>query len=308
MIKRVVTSAVLGSMLVAGCKPETDVEAIRQALPEAESVQINVPASGARVLGETAKFYAITRSVSVDLNRGAAGILLLVRTIVAYPVTSTEGDVYIWGPWTEALNPSEHRLTVQQNDAGAYAWSLEGRRKNSSDAFEAVVAGLAEPGDLPFKGKGEFTMDFDVAERLDPAGNDASGQLSVAYDLTESPRMVVMDYLRPETPPGGVAENVTLHYEYREGGEGGDFVYQLHGDLDDDGSAWEDLDIRSRWLASGAGRSDVHIQGGDLAPAELTGSECWDASFARVYWTDSLGWEATEGDPAACVFTSAVAP
>src|SRR5688572_478882 len=99
MTKHVVTSLVLGSLLAVGCKPEPDVEAIRQALPEAASVQIKVPDAGGRVLGETAKFYAITRGVSVDLNRGAASILLLVRAIVAYPVTSVEGDVYVWGPW-----------------------------------------------------------------------------------------------------------------------------------------------------------------------------------------------------------------
>ncbi len=301
-------SAILGTATLTGCKPqEHDVEAVRRALPQATAVQVKLPgatAASARALGEQARFYSITRGVSVDLNLSAAAVLIMVRTIVAFPVTSVEGDTYIWGPWTDALNPSEYRLSVSESAAGEYHWSLEGRRKADgvSAAYESVVAGLAIPG-RPLQGQGTFTMDFDVAERLDPAGNSGQGRISIDYDLEASPRSIVMDYERTETPPGGVAADVTFHYEYREAADGGgDFVFAVHGDLDDNGSAWEDLDIRSRWLASGAGRSDVKVAGGDLKASVLTGVECWDTSFGRVFWTDSLGWQPGEGDASSCAF------
>jgi hypothetical protein len=294
----------LGATAISACKPKDDVESIREALPQASAVQVKVPDQGARVLGETATFYTITRGVSVDLNLGAAAVLGLVRAIVSQPVTSIEGDTYIWGPWTEALNPSEFRLTVEEHVPGEYDWSLEGRRKDAGAGapYESVVAGLAIPG-RPLRGQGTFTVDFDVAERLDPAGNSGAGRIAVDYDLEAEPRSVVMDYERSETPPGGVATDVTFHYEYRVAADdSGDFLFTVHGDLDNNGSAWETVDIRSRWQPTGAGRSDVHVEGGDLSPAQLTGIECWDASFGRVYWTDSLGWQATEGDAAACVY------
>jgi hypothetical protein len=300
----------VGLATLGGCQPKDGVEGIRQALPQATSVQIKVPQGAARVLGEQAKFYSLTRGVSVDLNFGAAYVLILVRTIVAFPVTSIDGDTYIWGPWTDALNPSEYRLTVRESAAGEYSWSLEGRRKaeGASAAYASVVAGLAIPGQ-PFHGQGTFTLDFDVAERLDPAGNSGQGKIAVNYDLESEPKSVIMDYQHSETPPGGVPADVTFHYEYREAAGGaGDFVFVVHGDLDDNGSAWEDTDIRSRWQSSGAGRSDVRIAGGDLGDLVVTGVECWDTSFGRVYWTDSLGWEATEGDAASCAFDAALAP
>jgi hypothetical protein len=302
----VALSAVVGcSALLGGCKPKEDgVEAIRAALPQADAVQIRVPEGSARTLGELARFYQITRGVSVDLNHGAATVLLLVRAIVAFPVTSIEGDTYVWGPWTEALSPSEYRLTVSESAPGEYTWSLEGRVKadGASAAFEAVVAGIAIPGE-PLRGQGTFTMDFDVAERLDPAGNDGQGRLSVDYDLETEPRQVLMDFEKTETPPGGVPADVSFHYEYREAtGGAGDFVFSEYGDLDDNESAWEHLDIRSRWQADGAGRSDVTIEGGDLGAIVVEGSECWDTAFGRVYWSDSQGWEPSEGDAAACVF------
>jgi len=134
-----------------------------------------------------------------------------------------------------------------------------------------------------------------------PGVGPGVGGAAVAVLAVTPPKSVTMDYERPETPPGGVATNVSFHYEYREAADGaGDFVYTLHGDLDDNGSAWETLDIRSRWLSSGAGRSDVTVQGGDLQSQVLVGVECWDTSFGRVYWTDSLGWEATEGEVDSC--------
>jgi hypothetical protein len=300
-------SVVMGTTL-AGCKQDqaADVAAIRAALPQADAVQIKVPGGSgkpeARTLGELAKFYLITRSTSVDLNRGAAAVLALVHAIVEYPVTSVDGDTYIWGPWTEALNPSEYRLTVVESAPGEYTWSLEGRKKADGQgaAYRAVVSGLAIP-DAPLHGQGSFMMDFDTAEELDPAGNDGQGRISIDYDLSSTPKSVVMDYERTETPPGGVAADVTFHYEYREQADGaGDFVYTVHGDLDDNGSAWETLDIRSRWLPTGAGRSDVTVAGGDLHDAVLTGVECWDTSFGRVYWSDSLGWEPAEGSVDSC--------
>lgn len=104
-------------------------------------------------------------------------------------------------------------------------------------------------------------------------------------------------------------EVAAFHYSYAEARDGsGDFQFAVHGDLDDDGSAWEESEIRSRWQATGQGRSDFRVIGGDLGAKTLAGSECWDVSFGRVYWTDSLGWQATEGDAAACAHGDALFP
>jgi hypothetical protein len=307
MTRSLATLGVLGAMglvTAAGCQKEPDGRAFRQALPEATEVAVKVPdqaaarldSSQSALLGETAKFYELTRGVSRTLNGGTAWTLILVHTIASFPVTSVEGDTLIWGPWTDALDPAEYRLTATEADGGRWLWSLEGRRKDAgaSAAFEPVVAGDA--GD----GHGTFSLDFDRAEALDPLGNDGQGQVDVVYD--RHAREVLMDYARVEQAPGEPAQTATFHYEYREApedGGAGDFVFQIHDDLDENGSAWEDADVRSRWLASGAGRSDFTISSGDL-DVTVTGSECWSTSFARVYFTASAAWAATEGDAASC--------
>jgi hypothetical protein len=263
----------------------------------------------AEALGQTATFYMFTRGVSSDLNRGAAFILILVHTIVQFPPTSVEGDTTIWGPWTEALNPSEYRLTVRPDDDGSYLWSLEGRLKAEGGEFRAVLAGDALPGDTKGQGSGDFMIDFDVAEELDPAGNDGVGQLAVTYDLSKDPAQVVMDYETLAPTPEGIDQPATFHYEYREARDmSGDFVFNINADLDDNGSAWEYASVRSRWQADGAGRSDVEITGGDMGSLLVTASECWDRSFGRIYYNDSVEWQPTEGDPAACAFSDVSLP
>ncbi len=315
-------STTLVLTLATACQPQADVDEIRAAIPRAESVQVKVPGAAAKIrdgeaggtlmaVGDLATFYQFTRATSRDLNGGAAFVLILVHTIVQFPVTSIDGDTYIWGPWTETLNPSEFRLTVREDTDGSYLWSLEGRRKadGPTAVYQAVVAGDAMPGAVEHRGSGVFTMDFDTAEQLDPAGNDAAGSLDVVYDLTGDPAWVSMGFETfAPTPEGGV-ELATFSYEYSELSDGsGDFQFGIHADLDDNGSAWENADIRSRWLPSGAGRADVTIVGGDAGEITIDVSECWDPAFGRVYYTDSVGWQPTEGDAGSCAITTALPP
>jgi hypothetical protein len=318
------------SASLTACKPRTDedLSEIRGAIPAAEAVRVNAPGAsgkpeagkgglerelgaGIPAVGETAEFYAFTRNISSGLNTGAAFVLIMVRTIVAYPVTSIEGDLYIWGPWTETLNPAEYRLTVRRDLDGSYLWAFEGRRKadGPSAPFLAVVSGDAMPGAVPFHGSGEFMMDFDMAEQLDPVGNDGVGQLAVTYDLTGDPRWVTMDFETLAATPDGGQAPASFHYEYAEVSNGsGDFQFTLTADLDNNGSLWEEAAIRSRWQPTGAGRADIQISGGDAGTIVVNASECWDTGFLRSYYTDSVNWKPTEGDAGSCAFADVLLP
>lgn len=304
-----------------GCKEKEggggEVDVIRRAIPQAGEVEIKLPSGGSAsqvnptdgigsqelaILGETAEMYLLTRGISVSLNGGAAFVLILARTIVAFPVTSMEGATYVWGPWTDSLNPSEWRMTVTPTADGKFDWKLEGRRKadGGAAAYRAVVAGLADPGLIPGRGAGSFAMDFEVAEALDPGGNNGEGQLAVTYDFTGDERSIGID-----------AENglETVSYSYAERVDGtGDFQFTVNGDSDDEGAEAELIEIRSRWVANGQGRSDFRMSSGDLADVVVTGSECWDSSFSRTYYADSYPIAPTEGDVASCAFADALLP
>jgi hypothetical protein len=290
---------------IAACKP-TDVDAVRNAIPRAEDVQIKVPEPTARMMPELATFYVFTRDVSRTLNGGAGFILGMVKLITLYPVTTIDGDVYIWGPWTgDALDPAEYRLAVTDRGDGTYDWALEGRRKadGAAAAYQQVVYGHAEPGAVIGTGAGDFHISFATARALDPTA-DGEGELDVIYDLDGG--TIAM---HAESTPAGALEVQTFDYSYARQADGaGDFVFQLHGDTDDEGAAAEDIDVRSRWTAAGAGRSDVEASSGDLGTLVVTLSECWDGSYQRVYYEDSQSWNPTEGSEAACVFAEAALP
>jgi len=70
----------------------------------------------------------------------------------------------------------------------------------------------------------------------------------------------------------------------------------------------ESLTLRSRWLATGAGRADARASGGDLGALQITSSECWNTTFQRVYYTDPLGLAAPEGVESDCAFATADLP
>jgi hypothetical protein len=320
MTKTTTMAMVAGFLgFASACKPMAPEEA-RNALPAAEALTIKLPGSAAMsghghatvngvgvsseaVLGQTAQFYQFTRGVTDTLNGGSAVVLGLVHAITEYPVTSVEGDTYIWGPWNgNGLQPSQYRLTVRQNDVGEYEWSLEGRHKVDapSGTFIAVVSGVATPGTTPGHGSGTFEMNFDNAELLDPAGNNAAGILDATYDLEASPRTLVIDWMH---------DSKAFHYSYAENTDGsGDFQFTLHDDIDHDTAALEDGAVRTRWQADGEGRSDVDLANGDFGTLNVTASECWDQTYGRVYWSDSVGFEPSEGSVASCAFASALYP
>ena len=48
-------------------------------------------------------------------------------------------------------------------------------------------------------------------------------------------------------------------------------------------AANETLSLHSRWMETGAGRTDIQVTGGDVGTAVDTSSECWDSNFFSVY-------------------------
>lgn len=301
------------SLSLVACVPANDdPHPVSRALPTADDVRIKLPegssAKGtAEALGELSPWYVVTRQVTRDLNGGTAWVLILVHTIVQFPPTTIDGDTYTWGPWSDALDPAEYRLVVSALADGTYDWSLDGRTKLEAGAsFETVIAGNAVPGETDATGRGDFTIDFDAAERVNPIDNDARGVVAIHYDLAA--RHLDLAISTTEIRDG-VEVPVDAEYAYTESADGaGDMVFAFHGDSDDEGALAEDAVIRSRWLGDGAGRADVRLSGGDLGSVEITASECWGSTFGVVYYSDSAGFLPTEGDPADCAFATSDLP
>jgi hypothetical protein len=294
----------LASSLVA-CLPQTDApDDLKTAIPTDEQVKIKLPASAGRTVGELADWYVATRDVTVMFNGGTAWVLILIHSIVQYPVTSVDGNTYTWGPWSDGpLAPTEYRLDVTDN-GGEYSYELSGRNKTvATSEFETVIEGIALAGPTEETGNGSFSVDFDAGKRVNPVdGGDGRGSIQVNYDLATRH----LDLGIISTDDNG--NPVSADYAYNEAADrSGDMVFNILGNAG--GTAMdEDITLRSRWLSTGEGRADARVSGGDLGGTEAIASECWNNLFRRTFYTDNVNFAATEGAATDCAYADADLP
>lgn len=306
MMKILLASACAASLVA--CLPTKQDEApsgIAKAIPTADQVKIELPASMAHTtLGDVAEWYVATRNVTRMFNGGSAWVLILVHTIVQFPVTSVSGDTYTWGPWSDALDPAEYKLDVRDVGDGTYEYQLSGRSKTTAGAtFEVIIDGVADPRPGELQGNGRFLVDLDASKRVNPIDTNPNdrGQIDISYDLAARH----LDLGIMSTDDQG--QPVLADYSYNRALDGGgDMVFNIEGNAG--GTALnEKITLRSRWQPNGVGRADARLAGGDLADG-ATASECWDQTFRRVYYADSVNFAPTEGDVSACAFATADLP
>jgi hypothetical protein len=304
----------LALAITAGCLPQEGAHPVDRVLPTAETMQIKLPERQAQQLslGSIAETYVWTRQITQVFNGGAAFVLILVHTVVQYPPTEVQGDTAIW-EGSDALDPAIWRLTVTELADGSYDWELSGRNKTTpEDGFITMISGNAVPGS-DNRGSGSFLLDFDAIHRVDPIDNpDAAGRVEVTYDLENRDGTQGTLDMHIETLVNDHGQNVpvTADYAYAENADGsGDFQFTFVGDIDENGSAFENARIRSRWQADGAGRSDVRATDGDLGSSSASFSQCWNTQFRTVYEDFSvLEGGAAAGDPSLCAYETMELP
>jgi hypothetical protein len=298
------------AMLLGGCM--SPVDQFRGAAPSAAAVSLNVPAGGgsstasledgatAEIIGQRATFYEITRGVTAIVNGGVGVTLLLLEAITDQQPTTLTADHATWGPYTGALSPTTWKFDVGKSGAIDYSYVLSGKPKDAADtAYQAVISGQAHVISRVV-GSGDFLFDFGALHALD-SGQKAHGAIAVHYDNTASPRVVEVAFKDFDDGNGNYTPNDAL-YKYAENGDhSGSFEFVTKADVDHDPlRVQETVGIKSVWLASGQGQSNAGATGGSLA-ADATLEECWSASFARTYFTDTWNSSETEGDPASCL-------
>jgi hypothetical protein len=251
-----------------------------------------------------------TRNVRDGVNVVTRDVLAGVWLIVHTEPTSVSENHAEWGPYTDALEPVSYRFRVERVAEGEYDYTLEGRPKAStSDTdYRAVLSGKGYGRLDPRHGDGKFTIDLDAAKALDPIRHrDDSGTVTITHDLPASigrrlgalPRTISADV----TPQGEAW--IRIGSQANEDGTGAIHV-DAHVDVDDSkATLLEDVSVASRWKADGAGRADITVAGGDLPTtiAMVSATECWGEDFGRVFYSDSVGFEASVGAATSCVYS-----
>lgn len=298
--------------------------AFEDGLPGQEAMTVTMPeqqgqgltAAGAvraQAAGDVSGMFLLTVGATATVNLSTAWALGALSVVVHGEPTTVNGDVAVFGPHTPLLSDTTWKLTMTRTAPNAFSYVLEGKPKGAEDtAYVAVISGnhtvaISDEG-RPMKGYGEgsFLIEWDKAS----GGPQEHGSAEVRY-ARNSPTSEVSVELDAESTSVGSGNTTSLFYRYAQvpGGEGS-FEWASDSNL----QAWslnptfnalERLTIKSRWLESGEGRSDVRATGGDLT-VPATVSECWDANFRSTFLSDStrldIGW-GTEAQ--ACVYKDA---
>jgi hypothetical protein len=303
----VVLSALLGASTGACTVQADDAERFREALPAQDEVALRVPKSGAgstrqglhvatepgTTAGTTARYYQLTRDLTNAVDVGTGFILAGIWTIVHTAPTSIEAKKAVWGPGSaNALEPAIWRFTVLEVNKDEYDYVLEGQPKSGSGPWTAVLTGHGFGKAHPSHKQGTFTANNDAYKSLDPTRGHDEGTTKVTYDLRQLPATIAVE-LRPAQ---GRADVKVTH----EAQGAGSVAIDAVGDLDPSKTTkLEDIHLVSRWTSNGSGRADALIKSGDL-PMTVQATECWSASFARVYYEDTANFEPQSGSESTC--------
>jgi len=299
-----------------GCmiKTQDDADKYRQAIPQTSDVSLGVPKGGSTtsttaysVKGGTpgttdAKYYQFTRDIADGVDATTAIVLGLVWVIVHSPPTSVDAHHAVWGPGSgDALDPNVWRMTATEVADHEYDYVLAARPKASSSEgdYKAILTGHGWDETSDKHRSGWFMIDNDAYKSVDPARGHDSGTVRIDFDARSYPITINVDAETADATKGWF--KVQLAHDKDAGGS---VAIQALGDIETikDGNL-ETITLNSKWDATGEGRSDATVTGGDVK-SEVDATECWSSTFQRVYYTDNIGYEPTMGTASACAFSS----
>ncbi len=286
---------------------------VAMAVPGSDNEALTVEGSNYALMGQLSDWYITTRAVTVTVNAGALAVGTLVKLVTDYPATSVTLDSAVWGPWQSPLDPIEWRVTITRIAPHQYAYKFEGRDKqDQSAAYVTVLSGTHTPGldaqgnEMEGFGAGSFTLDWDARAML-PQPDSNVGTANYTYDHMDPGAVVNIAakfrQVKDDNQPGKLVD-VDYAFVQNPGADGSmDFLYDVPANATSAGGLGK---VRSRWLWSGAGRSDVSVTTTDSA-LTYTLSECWDTNYLSVYKSVPISTSATDnyGSVSSCVFQDA---
>jgi hypothetical protein len=328
----------LGSMCVLGLTQgctlhsTSDADRFREPLPQSTDTALSVP--GSQAAGSTtqsaagvqtslrpqggaiggggtttaagyATYYVFTRDLADGVDGATRVVLGAVEWVASTPPTTIDASHAVWGPSRgDALDPVSWQLTVTGSPAAGYDYAVQGRpHLSTSDAdWRTVLSGHGYDKASPKHRSGHFQVNRDELHALDPASNAEGGDVVVDYDARVYPATVAASVTTNDG--SGSWFDVTVTHDQDGSGQ---VALTALGDVSTpkDGTN-ENVSEGSRWSATGAGRADVKISGGDLGGATVIASQCWSNAFAQTYYTDSASYLPTAGDPSTCAFAAAL--
>jgi hypothetical protein len=316
------TVGLLAALCLTACEPIPVVD-FKDSMPTADTTRMNLPQGAKsqgglttveqRLEGEGSGMFGVTLLTTVLVNGYTVFSLAGLGAVVSQEPTSVSGNTATFGPHTPFGSQTTWLLTVERKANNVFEYRLDGKPKDSADSEYVNVAegehtvAISDEG-RPMRGYGEghFTLKWEFLTRL---SNEPfkKGTAEFRYSRNSPTDTVSVEVDTKEFIGNATTPN-TARYRYSQvpGGEGSfEFGVDLNVHwFDVIRTAQERLSIKSRWVESGEGRSDVRLSGGDLtSPGTL--NECWDNRFRSTFLRRSDNLESWGTEAQDCVFQSA---
>jgi hypothetical protein len=299
MTRLVAIGSALLAVVVSSCGGNYSNEDIdfQLALPVQEDIAVRLPAHTVDV-PDPSEYYKITRDVVKAFNGIATAFLSFIDTVRAFPPTERQPGHRVWGPFPIREHPGwESRLVIDRAPGAglvaAFTYSVDVRTAGRAGPWIALITGNVHSDGGVRRGEGQMTLSTTAARAAGYPLGDLDGW-----------ETLVIDYRTVAFP---VSSKMTLVNHPA----GQRFVYAYEEAADGSGSMVFDFptpqfapfatlaQIRSQWIASGAGRADFRVVEGLRARAR--GIDCWGADTRSTYVLRELDPAKNLGTAATCV-------
>jgi len=240
-------------------------------------------------LGETADFYSATRDATTSFNGMLDNLLGLIEGVRQTPPTRRTADSRIWGPFPLENPPGFlAQLILTRASETEFVYQMQIRKNAAGTSWTTLWQGSFQATGGVRKGVGAVALDAAAGRAVGFAPKDLEQLVTlVATYRTQAPPLRVD--MAITLTPGSSPEQVLYQYREQPDAEAALAFAFVQG-----GQA---LQLVTQWRPDGAGRGRATVLQGPSAGAIQ--EECWDASFALEYLSQSWAPPA-QGDASAC--------
>jgi hypothetical protein len=272
------------------------------------------------LLGEKSNWLLFVSAFCKEVNAAIFGFINLVDIITQYPPAFRGAGEHIWGPWPSEDNPGADVRFRMTHDAssGLFGFSFDLQKSGQSaapdQAWVSCIYGAAIPSAKGVRrSKGNLTIDLTSCDQINEYGE--KGTAVIGFDTTPDDanpegktdlQIRFTNFYNKKMIEKG-EDPLTADYIFKEQSDrSGEFDFTTFKDIDEGNAArtkLEKIELKVRWLNTGAGQVDGRISGGDLNPFSVTMIDCWNSEYKRVYYKDSYNIKPEEGQQQDCRFS-----
>ncbi len=304
MHSRVISAVAL--VLAAGCGGtlSNDDLAFIEAVPQKESLHVNVPAKSAQALSALgqADVFVAAQTIATGVNGGLDGVLGLLDFIRGVTPSTRSELERTWGPWADRDHPGVEYQVVMDRELDAkgvfyrFKYSLNARR--APGGALPIIDGFFY-GAQAQSGSGTLNIEFDNSHALGIGKpKDPLQPMDIQYDFTGNPRTLDLNLGRNADGGFGLS---AFDYGYAIYADGhGLFNYAFP---DGKGNLFT---VQTWFTATAAGKALIDAVHPPFFEDKIV--ECWDSTLSLTFISDPASVVSQcSGVAAPCVLGSAAA-